>query len=110
MVKSAHGQLEDKSKGCFQPTFYRDVVAATTQSSKVPQNRVFDPSRDRINTEMPTSPKILSILFCSGQYESSQSQAKRDSAYLNRRAASTAATPLIKKGRMAVFSLIQDRS
>ncbi len=61
VVENPYRQLADKSKGCFQPTFYRDVVAVATQSSKVSQNRVFDLSRDPQTTEMTTSPKILSI-------------------------------------------------
>ena len=61
VVENAYEELADVSKGCFQPTFYRDVVTATTQSSKVSQNRLFDMSRDPQTAEMTTYPNILSI-------------------------------------------------
>ncbi len=64
VVESSYGRLANLSKGCFQPTFYRDVVAATSQSSKMSQNRVFDVSRDPKTAEITTSPKILSIFYC----------------------------------------------
>ncbi len=55
------------SKDCFKPTFYRDVVAATTQSKFLSQNRVFDMNSDPKTTEMTTSPKILSIFIALGK-------------------------------------------
>ena len=46
VVENAFRGLLSESKGCFQPIFCGDVVAVTTQSSKVSHNREFDMNRD----------------------------------------------------------------